>query len=70
MGWESFVKNRLPLLNLSVDVLEVLRYGKVEYTFQDLRKWHKQWCGSRTKRLKTTQKTSQHPDVLVAQLDN
>jgi ParB family chromosome partitioning protein len=32
MSWESFVKNRLPLLNLPVDVLEVLRSGKLEYT--------------------------------------
>jgi ParB family transcriptional regulator, chromosome partitioning protein len=32
MGWESFVKNRLPLLNLPDDVLEVLRSGKLEYT--------------------------------------
>lgn len=32
MGWESFVKNRLPLLNLPADVLEVLRSGKLEYT--------------------------------------
>jgi ParB family chromosome partitioning protein len=32
MGWESFVKNRLPLLNLPADVLEVLRSGQLEYT--------------------------------------
>lgn len=32
MSWESFVKNRLLLLNLAVDVLEVLRSGKLEYT--------------------------------------
>jgi len=32
MGWESFVKNRLPLLKLPPDVLEVLRQGKLEYT--------------------------------------
>lgn len=32
MSWESFVKNRLPLLNLSPDVLEVLRSGQLEYT--------------------------------------
>ena len=32
MGWESFVKNRLPLLKLPSDVLEVLRQGKLEYT--------------------------------------
>jgi ParB family chromosome partitioning protein len=32
MGWESFIKNRLPLLNLPVDVLEVLHSGKLEYT--------------------------------------
>ncbi|WP_026736038.1 ParB/RepB/Spo0J family partition protein [Fischerella sp. PCC 9605] len=32
MSWESFVKNRLPLLNLPADVLEVLRSGTLEYT--------------------------------------
>jgi ParB family transcriptional regulator, chromosome partitioning protein len=32
MSWESFVKNRLPLLNLSPDVLEALRQGQLEYT--------------------------------------
>jgi ParB family transcriptional regulator, chromosome partitioning protein len=32
MGWESFVKNRLPLLNLPDDVLSALREGKIEYT--------------------------------------
>lgn len=32
MKWESFVKNRLPLLNLPADVLEVLRSGTLEYT--------------------------------------
>ena len=30
--WDSFVKNRLPLLKLPTDVLEVLRQGKLEYT--------------------------------------
>ncbi|MCW5319026.1 ParB/RepB/Spo0J family partition protein [Nostoc sp. KVJ3] len=32
MSWQSFVKNRLPLLNLPLDVLEVLRSGQIEYT--------------------------------------
>ena len=32
MTWESFVKNRLPLLNLPEDVLGVLRQGKIAYT--------------------------------------
>lgn len=32
MSWESFVKNRLPLLNLPLDVLEILRSGQLEYT--------------------------------------
>ena len=32
MGWESFVSNRLPLLKLPEDVLEVLRSGQLEYT--------------------------------------
>ncbi|MHC5676132.1 ParB/RepB/Spo0J family partition protein [Nostoc sp.] len=32
MSWESFVKNRLPLLNLPLEVLEVLRSGQIEYT--------------------------------------
>ncbi|MFB2880607.1 ParB/RepB/Spo0J family partition protein [Floridanema aerugineum] len=32
MGWESFVSNRLPLLNLPKDVLDELEKGKIEYT--------------------------------------
>jgi ParB family transcriptional regulator, chromosome partitioning protein len=32
MQWESFVRNRLPLLNLPLDVLDVLRQGQIEYT--------------------------------------
>ncbi len=32
MTWESFVKNRLPLLNLPKDILEALRKGSLEYT--------------------------------------
>jgi ParB family chromosome partitioning protein len=32
MRWDSFVRNRLPLLNLPHDVLEVLRTGRLEYT--------------------------------------
>jgi ParB family transcriptional regulator, chromosome partitioning protein len=32
MTWQSFVKNRLPLLNLPQDLLEVLYRGEVEYT--------------------------------------
>ena len=32
MTWASFVKNRLPLLNLPPDVLKFLREGKIEYT--------------------------------------
>lgn len=32
MTWESFVKNRLPLLNLPDDVLEALRGGRLAYT--------------------------------------
>ena len=32
MKWDSFVKNRLPLLNLPLDVMKVLRQGKLEYT--------------------------------------
>ncbi len=30
--WRSFVLNQLPLLNLSSDVLEPIRQGKIEYT--------------------------------------
>ena len=30
--WESFVVNRLPLLNLPIEVLEALRQGQIEYT--------------------------------------
>ena len=32
MTWESFVNNRLPLLNLPENVLEALRQGKIAYT--------------------------------------
>ncbi|PSM45812.1 chromosome partitioning protein ParB [Chroococcidiopsis sp. CCALA 051] len=32
MDWESFVTNRLPLLNLPIDILEALRQGKIAYT--------------------------------------
>jgi ParB family chromosome partitioning protein len=32
MTWESFVKNRLPLLNLPDDVLDALRGGLIAYT--------------------------------------
>ncbi|BAU67484.1 parB-like partition protein (plasmid) [Stanieria sp. NIES-3757] len=32
MNWESFVKNKLPLLKLPEDILEALRSGRIEYT--------------------------------------
>lgn len=32
MSWESFVTNRLPLLNLPQDILQALRQGKIAYT--------------------------------------
>jgi len=32
MTWESFVKNRLPLLNLPQEVMEALRKGEIAYT--------------------------------------
>lgn len=32
MTWESFVNNRLPLLNLPEDVLKALQQGKIAYT--------------------------------------
>ena len=32
MELDSFISNRLPLLNLPVDILEALRQGKIEYT--------------------------------------
>ena len=32
MTWESFVNNRLPLLNLPDEVLEALKQGKIAYT--------------------------------------
>ncbi len=32
MSWESFIRNRLPLLKLPEDVLEALRQGKLAYT--------------------------------------
>lgn len=32
MELDSFISNRLPLLNLPIDVLEALRAGKIEYT--------------------------------------
>jgi ParB family chromosome partitioning protein len=31
-NWKSFVTNRLPLLKLPDEILEVLRQGKIEYT--------------------------------------
>lgn len=32
MKWDSFVSNRLPILNLPRDILDVLRTGKISYT--------------------------------------
>jgi ParB family transcriptional regulator, chromosome partitioning protein len=32
MNWESFVKNKLPLLKLPLDILAALRNGQIEYT--------------------------------------
>ena len=32
MTWSSFVQNRLPILDLPGDVLNLLREGKIEYT--------------------------------------
>ncbi|MBV9455262.1 MAG: ParB/RepB/Spo0J family partition protein [Rubrobacter sp.] len=32
MAWESFVNNRLPLLNLPEDILQALRSGRIAYT--------------------------------------
>ncbi|MBD2128323.1 ParB/RepB/Spo0J family partition protein [Microcoleus sp. ZQ-A2] len=32
MTWETFTRNRLPLLNLPQEVLEALRLGRLEYT--------------------------------------
>jgi ParB family chromosome partitioning protein len=32
MTWESFVNNRLPLLNLPQDIIEALRQGQIAYT--------------------------------------
>lgn len=32
MKWDSFVSNRLPILNLPEDILEILRSGKISYT--------------------------------------
>ena len=32
MTWDSFVKNRLPLLNLPTDILEALQQGQIAYT--------------------------------------
>jgi ParB family transcriptional regulator, chromosome partitioning protein len=32
MNWESFVKNKLPLLKLPKDILAALRNGQIEYT--------------------------------------
>jgi ParB family chromosome partitioning protein len=32
MTWESFVKNRLPLLSLSADILEAVSTGNLQYT--------------------------------------
>jgi ParB family transcriptional regulator, chromosome partitioning protein len=32
INWQSFIRARLPLLDLQADVLEALRYGQIEYT--------------------------------------
>lgn len=32
MSWESFVKNKLPLLKLPIEIIDELRVGKIEYT--------------------------------------
>lgn len=32
MTWESFINNRLPILNLPSDIIDVLRQGKLAYT--------------------------------------
>lgn len=32
MSWESFIRNRLPLLNLPKDILDLLCQGKIAYT--------------------------------------
>jgi len=32
MAWQSFIRNRLPLLNLPEDILEALRQGQIAYT--------------------------------------
>jgi ParB family transcriptional regulator, chromosome partitioning protein len=32
MSWQSFVTNRLPILNLPLDLLEVMHRGELEYT--------------------------------------
>lgn len=32
MSWRSFIRNRLPLLNLPEEILTVLREGKISYT--------------------------------------
>jgi ParB family transcriptional regulator, chromosome partitioning protein len=32
MAWESYVKNRLPLLNLPKELLSALKQGSIEYT--------------------------------------
>ena len=32
MTWESYVKNRLPLLNLPEELLQALEQGSIEYT--------------------------------------
>ena len=32
MNWQSFVRNRLPLLNLHKEILSALRSGKIAYT--------------------------------------
>ena len=32
MSWESFIRNRLPLLKLPTNILESLRQGQIAYT--------------------------------------
>jgi ParB family transcriptional regulator, chromosome partitioning protein len=56
MSWESFVKNRLPLLNLPQDVLFALQQGKLEYT--------------KARAIAQVKQTSERQDILSEAINN
>ncbi|NJR15235.1 MAG: ParB/RepB/Spo0J family partition protein [Calothrix sp. CSU_2_0] len=56
MKWDSFVRNRLPLLNLPKDILALLRDGKIEYT--------------KARAIAQVKQTSERQDILSEAINN